>query len=124
MPNANHNSQTGGITGEVGYERGNSFINYSYNCGRVFGSNNIGNITGCNYGTITNNYFVNYSPNSPTGVNQGASVNCISVTSDTLKTYASVLGSNWKEDKYNLNNGFPLLEWEYPSVTLEQKIFS
>ena len=121
LPNANHNSQTGGITGEVGYERGNSFINYSYNCGRVFGSNNIGNITGCNYGTITNNYFVNYSPNSPTGVNQGASVNCISVTSDTLKTYASVLGSNWKEDKYNLNNGFPLLEWEYPSVTLEQK---
>ena len=45
--------------------------------------------------------------------NSGSSSNSYQVTAEVLKGMISQLGANYfEEDKYNINDGFPVLKWE------------
>ena len=43
------------------------------------------------------------------------------VVPETLKTYASVLGSSYEEDDFNINDEYPILWWEAPTIELDKK---
>lgn len=45
--------------------------------------------------------------------NSGASTNSAKVTEEELKGMITELGADYfEEDKYNINDGFPVLKWE------------
>lgn len=45
--------------------------------------------------------------------NEGSSTNSYKVTEEALKGMVSELGADYfEEDKYNINDGFPVLKWE------------
>ena len=129
--------QIGGITGLCQYK----IIN-SYNCGTVYGTSTgsiaggiLGtiNTTTSNGGshvyqlstakvsrngtssTITlhgNKAIGNFSGSGIYGAALDRFTNCGLVDSDTLKTYASVLGDAFTDDVNNINNGYPILKWQ------------
>ena len=44
--------------------------------------------------------------------NQGSTTNYGIKTSDELKNMTSILGSEWKDDENNINDGYPILRWQ------------
>jgi len=119
----------GGITGWSGYSSGPSiYIQNCYNLGIITGSYNegynIAGITGLNgwsgfYNTsISNSYCTTETTYSTLGnsTSQGGRVE-----KEKLKTYASQLGIAYEEDIFNINDGYPVLWWENPSVELNVK---
>ena len=101
---------TGKITG-VGYRAGgicgqnssDSYIYSCYNIGNVDVENNPGGIVGGDFGTITNCYYLNTIIKDS---NEQAK------SEEELKNMFSELGSDFKEDTENINNGYPILIWQ------------
>ena len=100
------------VGGIVGFQSGkNTKISNSYNIGRIVSSNNIGGIIGTKLeGNIKNSY---YLENTVNGANDRETINGVTAkTSEELKAIASVLGSAFKQDTNNINNGYPILTWQ------------
>ena len=125
--------RSGGILG-YGYKTSGytTTVKNSYNIGVVSagsgsaGSAYVAGIIGLDgwsstytHGTLSNSYCLDaYTErlydSSPIGYGTtGASTN-----SDVLKTYSKKLGNAWSNDAWNLNNGYPILEWEAPNISL------
>lgn len=97
----------GGITGE-GYR-----IKNSYNVGNVIGenSNYIGSISGSgrNAELTDKNYFLENTVNGENGyIISGTEVK----TSNEMREIYLLLGQPFKKDTNNINNGYPILNWQ------------
>ena len=92
-------------------------ITNCYNTGSVSGSSSVGGVCGGALGgTISNCYWL-YDTSAglgmATGYNGEATVtNCSSKTVAQMKALASTLGSDFKADTNNINNGYPILSWQ------------
>lgn len=90
----------GGICGQNSSE---SFINNSYNIGRILFKETAEGITGINYGKILNSYYLDIS------LDCESADKSIAKTGDELKN--SFVSELFGEDTDNKNNGFPVLKW-------------
>ena len=103
------NEMVGGITGYSG----NCTIYNCYNSNNITGNSDVGSIIGIvgNKGVqITNCYYIE---NTVNGTNDTEILDgVISVTSEELKNLSNTLGDNYKEDTNNINNGYPILQWQ------------
>ncbi len=78
--------------------------------GRTGWSSTYPAITMNNIYCTTNNTYSYYYWNGSRVVNSTAG----RVAPETLKTYATTLGSAYTSDSININNGYPILKWELP----------
>ena len=116
---------TGGIVGGLTYASGSyKYIINCYNIGTVSGNNIVGSLiadgTWCT--VVKNSYFTTsngYCGNTGNGSPQVSNVS--KVSSDTLKTYASTLGTAYEDDTFNINEGYPILWWQAPTLELNKK---
>ena len=116
---------TGGIVGGLTYASGSyKYIINCYNIGTVSGNNTVGSLiadgTWCT--VVKNSYFTTsngYCGNTGNGSPQVSNVS--KVSSDTLKTYASTLGTAYEDDTFNINEGYPILWWQAPTLELNKK---
>lgn len=100
--------QVGGISGNS-YQMGNNIVEYCYNTGTITGSRG-GSIIGQSTGTSFN--FCYWTSTNAGNGNGGNYTNSSQLEEDVLKSYANNLGENFRDDTKNINNGFPILEWE------------
>ena len=110
---------SGGIVGSI---HTNSKINNCYNIGNINGQNNVGGITGQNLtsttyntiGIIKNSYSLENVVDNLDGGNNNAGIieNSLIKTEQEMKSLAKTLGSAFKEDTNNINNGYPILAWQ------------
>lgn len=115
-------SRAGGLVG--GIASANKEIGNSYNIGKITCPQYAGGVIGENKGALYNLYYLNKGGvtygcginNSSTGLEEGGGS-----TEETLKSLAkkfndySVSYGNpavWKNDETNINNGYPILEWQ------------
>lgn len=87
-----------------------AIIKNCYNLGNItnsYSSSYAGQIIGRNYTnySVTNSYYLSTASGNNT-------YGGISVVSATLKGYAGTLGTAYKSDSNNLNNGYPILSWQ------------
>ena len=115
---------TGTITGEypyvggiIGANRGTLYN--SYNIGNITGNDEKGGIVGGNSayntykGVIKNSYSLNDDTLNIHGTNLAIiSPECSVKSSDELKVMASTLGEAFKVDEENINQGYPILNWQ------------
>lgn len=116
------NSITGGVsTGALaGYIYDNVVIFNCYNIGNIQGTNQIGRIVGRNTiyepngveAIIKNSYSLQSVCNSIYGYNSGKVENSSLIGETELKNSYNILGSAFKEDTNNINNGYPILSWQ------------
>lgn len=104
-------SSSGGIAGDV---QNNSKVINCYSIGYITGNDLTGSIVGqlriSTNGKVENCY---YLENTVNGANETVIREEITVkTSEELKSMASTLGSAFKEDTNNINNGYPILSWQ------------
>ena len=126
--NAYSTAYAGGIVARV--ERSTAIVRNSYNYGGVTAKSEkyktwVGGIAGLNgytsatVGTISNSYCLSNTAYSYYNGSNGASSTAGRVDAATLKGYASKLGTaNWVDDKYNINNGYPILRWQVECADL------
>ena len=101
---------SGGIS-SMGYEK--CKIEKCYNIGNITGSQRVSGI--CKSASegileITNCY---YLENTVNGTNETDEIEGVtSKSSEELKNLSKTLGSEFKEDTDNINNGYPILEWQ------------
>lgn len=108
------------IGGIIGNSNNYISIKNSYNIGVVSVGDKTGGIAGLNAGNITNCYYLNTSASNLYGDNTGTIDTLSSAkTSDDLQSEAIVraLNSNttetiYEQDTKNINNGYPILEWQ------------
>ena len=111
---------TGNITGQlnniggiVGINDNSDLIYDSYNIGNIIGENAsqigsiIGNVQGNN--SAKNCY---YLENTVNGSNGNTIDGSTPKTSEEFKYLFTKLGKNFKEDTNNINNGYPILQWQ------------
>jgi len=91
------------LGGIAGYNTGT--LTNCYNTGELKSTSSyVKGIVGRNVsGTLTNCYYL-------TGTT--ADSNATEKTSDELKVLAPTLGTDWKTDTNNINNGYPILSWQ------------
>lgn len=95
-------AKVGGICGQ---NISDSYINSSYNIGKINFKSSADGVVGADFGTVSNCYYLD---------------SCINIkndlyvkTQDELKnTILSDLNDFYKEDKGNINFGYPVLSWE------------
>ncbi len=113
------------VGGIIGQHSGSSELHNSYNIGIVNGSGSseafVAGIIGRvgNKSSAYNNNIVNSYNLKTVGIShiffngrdyqRSSSLN---VDEDLLKTYASKLGNEFKSDDKNINNGYPILNWQ------------
>ena len=99
------------IGGIIGLGSGNSEASNSYNIGYITSSNNNGGgIIGYNQSiNILNCY---YLINSVNGGNGTIVAGCEFKSEEEMKNIAKILGNAFKEDIKNINNGYPILNWQ------------
>ena len=107
---------------DIGNIIGNSYnlrCNNCYNCGNIIFKNkiakNIGQITGsCLLSTINNCYGIEESSNNLIGYDKGNNIlNDVKLKEkESMPNILEIIGSKFKEDTNNINNGYPILEWE------------
>ena len=112
----NDASNIGGVVAFV-KENVSSTIKNCYNVGQILinsgSSNRKGGIIGfTGKASLTNNYWLNTC-----GANYGCgstsdNTEAVSKTSSELKSLASILGTSYKTDSGNKNQGYPILDWE------------
>lgn len=96
--------RAGGICGQNATD---SFVNNSYNIGKIEGKDSLGGVAGGNFGTIQNSYYLE------TILEDIESEQ--SKTEDELKNNMfESLGQEFIIDNDKLNNGYPILSWEKP----------
>ena len=117
-----------GISGGVDYRGG--VVENCYNIGKISGSGRTDNyfsgisrtinswtsntstrITNCYCSTDTNYAYFS----GRTGFGTGR------VASETIKTYATTLGPAYENDDWNINDGYPILWWEAPTIQLNKR---
>ena len=107
----------GNVTGEGDYIGGivgeQASVENCYNVGVINGSNAsyIGGIIGNNVGNvnIANNYYLEGCVNS---LNENTISGVRTKTAEQIQELSSLLGSSFKEDTNNINNGYPILRWQ------------
>lgn len=115
--NIEGNDSIGGIIGELN----SGGIYNCYNTGIISGNDKLGGIVGTNniYNLTTviirNTYSLKGVCNNIYGYNgNGSVIEQSSIkTSDELKSLFPTLGNSFKEDISNINNGYPILNWQY-----------
>ena len=115
-------AKAGGISGYIHYSSG-ATIGYTriintYSVGKVIGQTEIGASIGVNsdnksIAQASNNYALNQN-NLPAigGEVISENVKADLKTSEELKQLANTLGEAFKEDTENINNGYPILQWQ------------
>ena len=107
--NISSNSAVGGI---VGYAYNNAQIINCYNKANIISNDRYaGGIVGYanNMGDIKNNYFLQNTVNDGNGLDiEGVETK----NEEELKKIYTVLGNDFKEDTNNINNGYPILQWQ------------
>lgn len=105
------------VGGIIGENVGN--LENAYNIGVIPDINSSGGIVGKNYkldensiGNINNTYSINSIVNRIYGINETNIVNSITKNESNLKSIASILGNSFKNDINNINNGYPILQWQ------------
>ena len=103
------------IGGIVGYKtEAKAYIKNCYNVGSINGANSlhIGGILGYNNtgnADVTNNYYLEGCVNSS---NENTMSGVETKTAEQMKKLSSLLGSAFKEDTNNINDGYPILKWQ------------
>lgn len=94
----------GGICGQNGSE---SFINNSYNIGKIKNKNYAGGVVGADFGTISNCFCLNNCLEKDTNDTD------YKQTEDEMKNnIISSIGEKFKKDENNINLGYPILSWQ------------
>ena len=105
-------SNIGGIIGDAVEETEELIINNCYNVGNITGDRANG-IYGHANSTVDilskNNYCLNNTVNGNNGEEQEG---VIIKDSNEMRDISSLLGKNFKEDTNNINNGYPILQWQ------------
>ncbi len=95
-------AKVGGICGQ---NISDSYINSSYSIGKIDYKLSADGVVGADFGTTSNCYYLDSSINIRNDL--------FVKTQDELKTaILDNLSDFYKEDKGNVNNGFPVLNWE------------
>lgn len=95
-------AKIGGICGQNSSE---SYINSSYNIGKINYKNSAEGISGADFGTISNCYYLDSSIKNQ---NETYSKNSEELKNVLLEELKDV----YKVDEGNINSGFPVLKWE------------
>ena len=105
-----NNNYLGGI---IGLLTDSSTLTNCYNIGNIIGGLNLINgIAGdvINNSNISNSYFLENIVNDANGTSTIEGV--IIKNSEELKILATILGAAFKNDIANINNGYPILQWQ------------
>ncbi len=111
-----NSNDTTGIGSVVGYSyQGN--INYCYNIGKMNFINekvqNIGQIAGgINSATVNNCYGITGQIDVIGHSSNSAISNVKLIEENNIPDILQVIGENFKEDSSNINNGYPVLNWQ------------
>ena len=103
------NTSCGGLVGSLASSTENFRILNSYSVDSYFGL--LGSASDAATGSAENSYSVSAIKQAYNPRNFDLS-KTTQISSDTLKTYASVLGDAFTEDAEGLNRGYPVLVWE------------
>lgn len=94
--------RAGGICGQNSTE---SYVYTSYNIGKIEGEKDVDGIAGGNFGTITNSFYLDSSlENGSESQKKNEEQMKNSIITD--------LGSEFKADSNNINNEYPILNWQ------------
>lgn len=96
-------NKIGGICGQNISE---SYINTSYNIGKISSKGEAGGAVGVDFGTVSNCFYLNNVVNKKTSDDSSKS-------EEEMKTgILETLGESYKQDSENINSGFPILSWQ------------
>ena len=89
-------------------------IQYCYNTGEITSSKGscLGSIVGYAKNINLHTCITSTSLKFRGGSAGGTNTNCSKDKGELVKGYADVLGSAYKNDDKNINNGYPILSWE------------
>ena len=102
-------SQTSGlkIGGICGQNLSESFINTSFNIGKINNNSYAGGLVGADFGNVSNSFCLD------TCLEKQTSDTEYNKTEEEMKnTILQELGSSFKQDENSLNNGYPILNWQ------------
>ncbi len=95
------------IGGICGQNLSESFINTSYNIGKIKNKNYAGGVVGADFGSISNCFCIENCLEKET---KDTDYKC---TDEEMKSnIISKLGNDYKNDEENINNGYPILKWQ------------
>ncbi len=95
------------IGGICGQNLSESFINTSYNIGKINNTNYAGGLVGADFGTISDSFCLDTCL-----ITKTADIE-YNKTEDELKNSAlEKLGNYFKKDSENINSGYPILSWQ------------
>ncbi len=95
------------IGGICGQNLSESFVNTSYNIGKINNINYAGGVVGADFGTVSKSFCLDTVLNK---LNNDTSYN---KTEDEMKnSIITELGDSFKTDSENINLGFPVLNWQ------------
>lgn len=113
---------TSNVGGLIGYNEPSDQITNCYNIGKVTGSKNVGGVIGTHKGVLSNLFFIDTSgPDYGCGINDSDPFHGLEESSGSTEQTVKQLTSKfnekqtdipWKEDKENINNGYPILNWQ------------
>lgn len=96
-------AKTGGICGQ---NISDSYINSSYNIGKIDFKTSADGVVGADFGTVSNCYYLDSSINIKNEL-------FVKTQEELKQAVLGNLSDFYKEDKGNVNNGYPVLSWEY-----------
>ena len=94
------------IGGICGQNSSDSFINTSYNIGKIKLKEYAGGIVGADFGTISNCFY------EDTCLEKNDENDYIKTEVDMKSNILTNLGENFKQDTENINSGYPILSWQ------------
>lgn len=100
------------IGGICGQNISESFIQSSYNIGKIDSKSIVGGISGSNFGTISTSFYLDSSIDGD--VIDGE----LAKSQENIKDAYIELGDAFEQDSNNINNGYPILIWQR---TLDQE---
>lgn len=104
-------TRIGGICGEILGQGIKTYIKNSYNIGSITGIGLVYGIARCWDGGIVVNSF--YLENSVNGSNDNIlNEDSSYISSNEIKQAFNLLGESFKEDTNNINNRYPILQWQ------------
>ncbi len=102
------------IGGICGQNLSESYINSSYNIGKINYKVSADGVIGANFGTISNCYYLDSSIDKK-------SDEYVKTESDLKNIILNELSEFYKSDDGNINNGYPILNWEiYENIGTEE----
>ncbi len=95
------------IGGICGQNLSESFINNSYNVGKIKNTNYAGGLVGADFGTINKSYCLDTCLENPNGDTEYKKTE-----NDIKNNILQDLGDTFKLDNEKINSGFPILSWQ------------